>query len=161
MKAVFREVSRIKQQISKEECIEILKNEPRGVLSVIGDDGYPYGMPMNHFYCEEDGKIYFHGGKFGHKIDAIKENDKVSFCVCDKGILEDNGWSFLFKSVIVFGRAKLIEDSEKTIELCRRLCYKFTQDEAYIEDEIQKFAAATLCFELIPEHMTGKLVHEK
>ena len=158
---MFREMLRKKQQLTQDECIEILKNEPRGVLSVIGDDGYPYGMPMNHFYCEEDGKIYFHGGKFGHKIDAIKANDKVCFCVYDKGSLEDNGWSLLMKSVIVFGRAKLIEDREKTIELCRRLCYKFTQDEAYIEKEIADFAAATLCFELVPEHMTGKLVHEK
>ena len=158
---MFREMRRIKQQISREECIEILKNEPRGVLSVIGDDGYPYGVPMNHFYCEEDGKIYFHGGFLGHKIDAIKANDKVSFCVYDKGVLEEIGGSLCIKSVVIFGRAKLIEDREKTVELCRRLCYKFTQDEAYIEDEIAKFAAGTLCFELVPEHMTGKLVHER
>ena len=54
---MFREMMRIKQQLQESECIEILKNEKRGVLSVLGDDGYPYGMPMNHFYCEEDGKI--------------------------------------------------------------------------------------------------------
>ena len=48
------------------------KKEPRGVLSVLGDDDYLYGMPLNHYYCEEDGKIYFHGGKSGHKIDSKK-----------------------------------------------------------------------------------------
>ena len=57
---MFREMLRKKQALTEEECIRILKEEPRGVLSVLGDDGYPYGMPLNHYYCEEDGKIYFH-----------------------------------------------------------------------------------------------------
>ena len=69
---MFREMLRYKQALSEEECIEILKKELRGVLSVLGDDGYPYGMPINHFYNEEDGKIYFHSGMQGHKIDAMK-----------------------------------------------------------------------------------------
>ncbi|MBE5911190.1 MAG: hypothetical protein E7276_08540 [Pseudobutyrivibrio sp.] len=60
---MFRKMRRFKQQLSEEECIEVLKNEPRGVLSLIGEDGYPYGMPINQWYCEEDGKIYFHGAK--------------------------------------------------------------------------------------------------
>ena len=58
---MFRKMRRFKQELSKEECIEILKKEPRGVLSMQGEDGYPYGMPMTHWYNEEDGKIYFHG----------------------------------------------------------------------------------------------------
>ena len=66
---------RFKQQVSEEACIEVLKNTKRGVLSVIGDDGYPYGMPINHYYSQEDGKLYFHGAKAGHKIDAIKACD--------------------------------------------------------------------------------------
>ena len=80
---MFREMLRKKQQITNEECIKILKEEPRGVLSVIGDDGYPYGMPINHYYCEEDGKLYFHSGMKGHKIDAITRCDKASYCVYD------------------------------------------------------------------------------
>ena len=74
---MFREMRRIKQQIPNEECIEILKTEPRGVLSVLGDDGYPYGIPMDHWYSEADGKLYFHGAKEGHKLDAIKACDKA------------------------------------------------------------------------------------
>lgn len=66
---MFRPMRRWKQQLSDEDCIAILKNEPRGILSVLGDDGYPYGIPMNHWYCEADGKLYFHGAKTGHKID--------------------------------------------------------------------------------------------
>ena len=82
---MFRKMLRFKQQIPEAECIKILKEEPRGVLSVLGDDDYPYGMPINHFYCEEDGKLYFHTGMKGHRTDAIRRHDKVSFCVYDSG----------------------------------------------------------------------------
>ncbi len=158
---MFREMRRIKQQISKEECIEILKNEPRGVLSVMGDDGYPYGMPMDHFYCEENGKLYFHGAVTGHKIDAIKANDKVSYCVMDKGYKEDGDWAYYIKSVIVFGRARLIDDRDQVVDICRSIAYKYTRDEAYIEYELKNAAPRAMCIEITPEHMTGKLVHEK
>ncbi len=72
----------------------------RGVLSLIGDDGYPYGLPIDHWYCEEDGKIYFHGAKEGHKIDAIKACDKVSYCVYDEGYRKEGDWALNIKSLI-------------------------------------------------------------
>lgn len=56
---MFREIVRKKQALTLDECKEILKNEPRGVLSLIGDDGYPYGVPINYYYTEDDGHIYF------------------------------------------------------------------------------------------------------
>ena len=68
---MFREMRRIKQALSQDECTEVLKNEPRGVLSLIGENGYPYGIPMDHWYCEEDGKLYFHCAKEGHKLGAL------------------------------------------------------------------------------------------
>ena len=67
-----------------EECLHVLKTEKRGVLSVSGDNAYPYGMPMNHWYNEEDGKIYFHCGNIGHRLDALKRDNKVSFCTYDE-----------------------------------------------------------------------------
>ena len=127
---MFRKMRRFKQQITNEECIEILKNEPRGVLSVLGDDGYPYGMPMDHWYSEADGKLYFHGAKEGHKIDAIMACDKVSYCVMDKGFRKENDWALNIRSVIVFGRMKIVTDEEKRIEIGTNLCRKFTDDEA-------------------------------
>ena len=151
---------RKKQQLPEEECIEILKNELRGVLSVIGDDDYPYGMPINHFYCEEDGKIYFHSGRKGHKIDAMKRHDKASFCVYDQGFRREGEWALNIRSVIVFGRIEFIEDKEKIYEIARRLSYKFTDDEEYIEGEIVRSGPGTLMFALVPEHITGKLVNE-
>ena len=151
---------RKKQAISREECIEILKKEPRGILSVLGDEGYPYGMPLNHWYCEEDGRLYFHSGKQGHKIDAIRKHEKVSFCVHDQGFRREGEWALNIRSVIVFGRVQIIEDHERALDICRRLSYKYTSDTAYIEKEIEAAGAAVLVFELIPEHMTGKLVNE-
>ena len=74
---MFREVARVKQKLSDEECMEILKSEPRGVLSLIGDDDYPYGMPMNFLYIPEDNAIYFHGGRKGHKIDSMEEEKAI------------------------------------------------------------------------------------
>ena len=157
---MFREMLRKKQQLAEVECIEILKNELRGVLSVIGDDDYPYGMPINHFYCEEDGKIYFHSGRKGHKIDAMKRHDKASFCVYDQGFRREGEWALNIRSVIVFGRIEFIEDKEKIYEIARRLSYKFTDDEEYIEHEIVRSGPGTLMFALVPEHITGKLVNE-
>ena len=69
---MFRPMRRIKQQVSDEECIRILKEEKRAALSVIGDDGYPYTVPIDFYYDESDGRIYLHCAKTGHKIDAIK-----------------------------------------------------------------------------------------
>ena len=157
---MFREMLRKKQQLTQEACIEILKKEPRGVLSVLGDDGYPYGMPMNHYYCEEDGNIYFHSGKNGHRVDAMKHCDKASFCVYDGGFRRKGEWALNINSVIVFGRIELIEDQEKIYKIARLLSYKFTNDEEYIEREIQKSGPGTMMFALVPEHMTGKLVKE-
>ena len=157
---VFREIRRVKQILSQEECICLLKDERRGVLSVLGDDDYPYGMPLNHYYNEEDGKLYFHSSTKGHRPEAYRRHDKASFCVCDKGIQQEDEWFLRIRSVIVFGRIEIIEDREKTYEIARRLSYKFTKDEEYIESEIQKSGPGTLLFALKPEHMTGKLVKE-
>ena len=157
---MFRDMMRFKQQLTKEECIKILKEEPRGVLSVLGDDDYPYGMPINQYYCEEDGKLYFHSGMKGHKIDAMKRHDKASFCVYDNGFRREGEWALNIKSVIVFGRIEIIEDRDKIYDIARKLSYKFKDDETYIEKEIKYSGPRTLMFALVPEYMTGKIVNE-
>ncbi len=158
---MFRKMARIREQIPNEECIEILKTQLRGVLSVLGDDDYPYGFPINHYYCEEDGKLYFHGGTKGHRIDAMRSHGKASFCVLDEGRPEqEGGWALRFRSVIVFGRLEEVEDHNRAIEITRALCHKFTSDEEYIEKEIENAGARTMVVCLTPEHMTGKTVLE-
>ena len=157
---MFRELARVKQKLPHEAAIALLKNEPRGVLSVLGDDGYPYGLPIDHWYNEEDGCLYFHSGPKGHKIDAIRRCEKASFCVYDQGYREDGDWALHIQSVIVFGRIEIVEDHEKAIALTRQLSLKYTQDIAYIEDEIRKYGHEVLVFKLVPEHITGKITKE-
>lgn len=157
---MFRELARKNKQISVKDCIEILKNENRGVLSVLGDDDYPYGMPMNHWYNEEDGKIYFHCGKHGHRLDAIKKHSKVSFCVYDRGYRNEGEWAFNVKSVIVFGKMEIIDDRETIVDITTKLSRKFTDDEEYITKEIELYARETLLLKLSPEHICGKAVTE-
>ena len=156
---MFREIVRKKQAVPYEECIEILNREKRGVLAVLGDGDYPYAVPLNHYYCPEDGKLYFHSGKTGHKIDAMKRCNKASFCVYGEGTPTDT-WVLNFKSVIVFGRLEIVEDRETTVRMTRELSRKFTGDEAYIQAEIDKYLNNTLLFALVPEHITGKRVNE-
>ena len=157
---MFREITRKKQALPTEKIIEILDTEKRGVLSVLGDNGYPYGMPMNYWYNKENGYLYFHSGKKGHKVDALAANNKVSFCVYDSGYKNEGEWALNISSVIVFGRVHVVENHEDAMRICKEMSLKYTPDLAYIEEEIRKFGDATLCYELRPEHMTGKIVNE-
>lgn len=157
---MFRPMRRFKQQISKEECIRILQEEKRGILSMHGEDGYPYGIPMNHWYNPEDGKLYFHGAKTGHKIDAIAGDNRVSYCVHDAGYRKEGEWALNISSVVVFGRISPVTDEEKAGMICENLCRKFTDDEEYIRKELQNALLRVQCLELTVDHMTGKLVNE-
>lgn len=157
---MFREMRRFKQQLSKEECVRVLKEQPRGVLSMLGDGGYPYGIPLDHWYSEKDNKLYFHCAKVGHKIDAITACDKVSYCVMDGGYRKDGEWALNINSVVVFGRMRVVDDEEKKREICTNLVRKFTDDEAYLQKELASAFPRVNCLELTIEHMTGKLVNE-
>lgn len=157
---MFRKMRRFKQELTKEECMELLKESKRGVLSVIVEDGYPRGIPMDHWYDEEDGCIYFHGAKEGQKIDALKENNKASYCVmCESG-KEENSWILHFQSVNVYGRVEFVEDEETKIKACSGICKKFTYDESYLQDELSKGLARVQVLKLVPEYITGKKIKE-
>ena len=156
---MFRKMRRLGQMLSKEECEEILTREPRGVLALLGDYDYPYALPMSHVYV--DGKIYFHGAMQGHKNDAGKKHDKVSYCVFDEGVKNDDGWSYTFRSVIVFGRIRTLTDDDEKVEKLTHLGDKFfpTHDETV--SEIERLLHKTEVFEITIEHMSGKTVVEK
>ena len=156
---MFREMKRSKQALSDEECIDILTNEPRGVLALLGDDDYAYAIPMSHVYV--DGRIYFHGSKEGHKNDAIRKHSKVSYCVMDKGIKKEDSWWYAFKSVIAFGRISVIEDEDEKIDKLKHLGNKFFPSQKETEDEINRLLDRTEVFEITIEHLTGKYVREK
>ena len=157
---MFRELVRKKQQLSTEESIALLQSAPRGVLSLLGDDGYPYGLPIDHWYNAADGCLYFHSGPTGHKVDALRRSPKASFCVMDEGHRKDGDWALHIRSVIVFGKVEFVQDHAAAIELTRQLSNKYTADAAYIQEEIDKYGHEVLVFKLIPERITGKITKE-
>ena len=129
---MFREMARKKQSLSKEQIDRILANEKRGVLSVHGENGYPYGLPINYWYDPETGNIYFHSGTKGHKIDAIQENNKVSFCVYDGGYRKDDHWALNISSVIVFGKMRVVSDPEEAKDIYKKLITIARNANAYV-----------------------------
>ena len=157
---MFRELIRQNKKLADEQCIEVLKTEKRGVLSVMGDDEYPYGMPMNHWYNEDDGYLYFHSGNVGYRLEMLKKHDKVSYCVFDKGYLVEDDWAYRVKSVILFGRVEFIEDMDTIIDIVTRLSRTFTDDEGFITKHIENNLDRTVMYRVKIEHMTGKLVTE-
>lgn len=159
----FRPMRREKQALTPEEALAVLRNAKRGVLSMIGDGGWPYGVYLNPLYHEADGRLYFHGAKIGHKVESLKKDPRAAFTVIDEGAHEpgrEPAWALTFRSVIVFGRVEFIDDHEKALEICRALTRRFTRDAKYLEDEIRRAGAAVQVFALVPEHLTGKRVHE-
>ena len=155
---MFRKMRRAKQELSKEECIDILTNEPRGVLALLGDYDYTYALPMSHVYV--DGKIYFHGAKTGHKSDAVKNHEKVSYCVMDEGVLNDDGWSYTFRSVIVFGKITTLADKDEKIDRLTYLGDKFFPTHEETVKEINRLIDKTEVFEISIDYMSGKIVEE-
>lgn len=158
---MFREMRRFKQQMSSEECADLLKKGKRGVLAVLGDEDYPYTIPLDYFYDEAAGQIYFHSAKEGHKLDAIGKHDKVSFCVLDEGYRESGAWWYRFRSVVVFGRLYKADKPEDTDDILRKLGRKYFPDTEYAEKEISKGRNNVQCLILSVEHISGKKVREK
>ncbi|WP_088227108.1 pyridoxamine 5'-phosphate oxidase family protein [Desulfosporosinus sp. FKB] len=152
---MFREMRRKKQLLPEEEAREIIKAQSSGVLAVTGDDGYPYTVPISYAYV--DGKLYFHCAKEGHKIDAIKRDEKVSFCVINQDKVIQETFTTHFRSVVAFGRARILtEDSERRAAL-ESLVKKYSPD--YIQEgqrEIEKDWGRVSLVEVKIEHMTGK-----
>lgn len=155
---MFREMRRLKQQISEQECKGVLIGAPRGVLAVHGEDGYPYAFPMDFIY--EDGKIYFHCAKVGHKIDALASDPRASFCVMDEGFRKEGEWALNIKSVVIFGQVKKIENEQEAIAAVRKLALKYFPTAEDVEKEIVKNGARVQLLEMSIDHMTGKLVKE-
>lgn len=159
---MFREMLRKNNALPQAECIRLLTEQTRGVLSVLGEGGYPYGTPMNHFYNPDDGCLYFHCGRYpSHRTDALRRCGKVSFCVYDEGTRAAGEWAYTVNSVIVFGRMEILDDPALVEDIAVRLCRKFTADEDYIRAEIENHARNTLILKLTPEHLCGKRVREE
>ena len=152
---MFREMRMSKQRLPREVAVEILERNTRGVLALSGDEGYPYAVPMSYVYAE--GKIYFHSAKNGHKIDAIQRNEKASFCVIDQDQIVPKKYTTFFRSVIVFGRLRLVEDMEEMRRIAATLAMKYSADfKEGIPKEINASIRNMAVLELTIDHITAK-----
>ena len=156
----FRKMRRFKQQITQEECIEVLKSAPRGILALHGENGYPYAIPLNQYYDEEDGKLYFHGAKQGLKLDLMERDDKVCFTAMDEGFVREGEWALNIRSVVCLGRLAVVSDHAHALEQTRKLALKLYPTAEEAEAELVKGANRVKVLVMTIDRMTGKLVNE-
>ena len=158
---MFREMRRKNCVISTETAEKILREGEFGVLALSGDDGYPYAVPIN--YAVEGNKIYFHSAKTGHKLDAIRNNDKVSFCVVDRHEVVAEEFTTYFSSAIAFGRIKIVDDNDDPDKLrgLELLADKYSSSASAERraKELGRLSALVVPVMTI-EHLTGKAARE-
>ncbi len=151
---MFRDMRRIKQLLSGEDTEAVMKRCTNGVLACRGDDDYPYAVPVSYVYHNQ--KIYFHSAKEGHKIDALKRDPKVSFAVIDEDRIVSNEYTSYFRSVIAFGRARIVEAEERT-EAFFALVEKYSGDQPEEAKHKEVTGCTSACvFAIDVEHITGK-----
>ena len=131
----------------------------RGILAVHGENGYPYGLPVNYLY--RDGKIYFHFAKEGHKLDAVRANDKVCFTVLSEPVKNPGEWWNCFTSVICFGRIAEVTDGQEKDRLLRLIGAKYFPEGYDLERDMIKNAPNALIMAISIDHLSGKHVREK
>ena len=152
---MFREMRRKRQALSHEESVAILNRGTSGVLAVSGDDGYPYAVPLSYVY--RDSKIYFHSARSGHKLDAIARNPKASFCVIDQDDVVPQEYTTYFRSVVAFGKARIVDDEDEKRGALEVLAARYSPDhEQGRLQEIDKQIRQVCLVELAIEHLTGK-----
>ncbi|NLF52099.1 MAG: pyridoxamine 5'-phosphate oxidase family protein [Leptolinea sp.] len=153
---MFREMRRLKQALSEEEIVEVLKASNTGVLAVIGDNGYPYAVPMSYVYL--DNRLIFHCAVDGHKLDAIRQDDRVSFSVTDRDEVVPEKFSTRYRSVIIFGRAKIVDDDLSKRKALESINEKYSPGLKMEGDkEIERNWNRVILFEVRIEHMSGKI----
>ncbi len=151
----FREMRRKRQQLSDEESIGILEKATAGTLALLGDDGYPYAVPLSYVY--HHGSLFFHSALSGHKVDAIRGYDKASFCVIGQDDVKPEKYTTYFRSVIAFGKIHIIEDEAEKLETARILGNKYNPDnDESLQKELESGFARMLMIRLDIEHLTGK-----
>lgn len=153
---MFRDMRRKKQLLSQEEAAAVLNRGTSGVLALAGDDGYPYAVPISYVY--DGDKIYFHCARSGHKLDAIRRDEKASFCVIDQDQVVPEEYTTYFRSVIAFGRIRILEEMGEKWEAADKLAVKYAPDSTVDDREqaIRKDWAPLCVLEMTIDHMTGK-----
>ena len=132
-------------------------------MGLHGDGGYPYTVPVSFIWQEGGtglGIIGFHCAKTGHKIDAIRRNNKVSFTVIDRDEVMPQERTTKFCSVIVFGHARILEDEEEMRRAANAIGAKYSKgfEDLYMRETEDTIREGRLCcVEITIDHMTGKI----
>ena len=157
---MFREMRRKRQQMPESEALAILERGSHGVLAVLGDGGYPYAVPISYVY--EDGKIYMHCAKSGHKLDAVRACEKASFCVVDQDEVVQAEFTSHYRSAIAFGRIREITDDAEKRRMVSLLARKYCPDlpQAEHDKAMERDWAPLNMLELTIEHLTAKQAKE-
>ena len=151
----FRPMRRNRQQLSKDECESILGRCTSGVLALTGDGGYPYAVPLSYVYA--NGAIIFHSAVQGHKVDAIRQDNRCSFCVIEQDDIRPAEFTTYFRSVIAFGRIHILEDADEKVQALRQLGRRYSpNNEPGLQHEIDKSLDRVLLLRLDIEHLSGK-----
>ena len=158
---MFRPIRKKKNEIGIKSAEALLESSRRGVLAVNGDTGYPYAIPINYLYDGAARKIYFHGARAGHKVDALRACDKVCFTVYGNETIREEAWAPYMQSVVVFGRCRLVASGPESMALLKRFAMKYYPDERLADDEIAQAGKAAQLFEIDIEHISGKEVQER
>lgn len=150
---MFRPLRRSDKSMNQATTIDLLQRGNEGVLATLGEDGYPYAIPMNYVYYNN--KIYIHCAKAGHKVDNINYHNKVSFTVyLDVNVIGEELTTH-YRSVVVFGLAKVLPATE---DVLMELVKKYSKlEESKAKDMIQKDIHLTNTIEIEIEHVSGKL----
>jgi len=137
-----------------DETLAILKHGEYGIVSSVGADGQPYGVPVS--YVIHENCIDFHSATEGHKLTNFQACDRVSFCVVGKTCILPEKFSTEHESVIVFGKISERTGMAKAKSL-QALVAKYSPD--FIESG-DTYIAATLdrtrVFSISLDHISGK-----
>ena len=157
---MFRDMRRKNQLLSPEEAESILRQGTSGVLSLLGDGGYPYGVPLSYVY--HNGKLYFHCAKAGHKLDAIRREGKCSFCVIGQDQVVPEEYTSYFRSVIAFGKVRILEEDGEKRRAIERLAAKYAPGDSQDQRSraIEREWKPLCMLEMELEHVTGKEAKE-
>lgn len=151
---MFKEMRKKDREITVTEAMEILKSCDYGILSTVGENRYPYGVPVSYVYTNDS--IYFHSTTEGYKLDNLKNNDKVSFCTVGQTCVLPDKFSTKYESVIVFGRANEVYDNEKNtalLEILKKYSPNYMEKgRAYIENSSNRVKVIKINI----EHISGK-----
>ena len=151
---------RNRQSLSEDMIRDILFKGSSGVLALSGDDDYPYAVPISYVF--DGDRIFFHCARSGHKIDAIRRNPKASFCVIGQDHVVPEEYTSHYRSVIVFGTIRIIENEGEMMDAIMKIARKYAPDDTPENRirAIEKEWKALSMLEMKIEHMTGKEAKE-